>query len=407
MTTLSPLAQAVAGAICAVLLAAAAYLGGQYATGAYDDTTAVRVNLGELGQGVVSGSDVTVRGVPAGTVGAIRLNEDLEAVAELVLDPGIRLPERATYLVNAKTFLGEKQVEVVFSGPVQQGPFLADGALVDDPDRAVEVGDVLADLADVLGAVDTADLAVVIGDGLGAFDGQGGAIARAVDQGGRATSTLRRSLDDQVAATRDLSLVAEALGPRGGDFNRMGAEFRRGLPTISENQRGLRAALEELSRFSGVLNATLTVDRANLDRLILEGDNVTRMLFAYTPEIGELITGLVRYTEKWPPGFADESFDGQAARFQVFVDGAVEEEVCHELPEEFAGALPLCGEQAENGPRPSGEESPDGAPRADEPLLELPAPPDLTQPGVPERAGVDALLRNTLPPAAPLERNNR
>lgn len=398
MRDVSPFAQAVAGALCVVLFGALVYLIVEYSLGAFDEHYEVDVVLGELGQGIVTGSDVKIREVPVGHVSEIRLDDGYQAVATLALDPAYAIPERATYAVTAKTLLGEKQVEIDFDGDIERGPYLADGATVSDSERVVEFQDVLADLAELFEAIDPDDLAVLVSDGLGAFEGQGPTIAHSVDQGARAASAFRRTLDDQIAAQRDLSLVAERLSTEGGSFNRMGREFLRGLPTISDNQAELRTLLRELERFSGVLNATLTVDRANLDRLIVEGDSVTRMMSAYAVEVGELITGLVKYTEKWPPGFMHPSFDGQAGRFEIIVDDFLEEELCHELPPELATELPMCSEfvHAEDGAA-----APTARASSPAPLLELPAPPVSTRPEVPERLGLDVLGRRMLPSTQP------
>lgn len=404
MRSMSTLAQAVAGALCTVLFLAVVYLGTQYALGAFDDHYEVDVVLGQLGQGIISGSDVRIRDVLVGEVGEIRLDEQHRAVVTLSLDPAHRIPERAVFQTNARTLLGEKQVEVVFDGAVEEGPFLADGALVSDADQVVEFQDVLAELTDLFAAVDPDDLAVVINEGLGAFDGQGPAIARAVDQGARATATFRRSLDDQIAAQRDLSLVAERLGTEGESFNRMGRELIRGLPTVSDNQAELAAALDELANFSRIVNATLTVDRASIDRLIVEGDSVTRMLFAYATQVGEVMTGLVQYTENYVQGFMSDGHDGQAARFQALIDpdDVIAAEACEEMPPELAEALPLCdGIVTDNLP---------GLPP-----LPLPSSPDVPlaggetpqgrnvppagafRPEVAERHGLDEVARRLLP----------
>jgi virulence factor Mce-like protein len=362
------------------------------------------VVLGELGQGIVKGSDVKIRGVLVGEVGQISLNDDLRAVAELVLDPELEVPERAVFAATGKTLLGEKQIEISFDGPVSQGPYLAAGSTVTDATRVVELQDVLAELTALFEAIDTDDLAVLINDGIGAFDGQGAVIARSVDQGKRATGTFVRSLDDQLAGLEDLSLVAETLGETGAEFNRLGGELNAGLPTITDNQELLRSLLGDLTRFSEVVNATLTIDRANLDRLIIEGDSVTRMLLAYSPEVGQLMTGLADYTEKFnQEGFTAPGVIGQGAAFQLIIP-AFAEEFCENLPPELTDPLPACGGDGGRLPVPSLPTIPglpplpilpsaEGQPV---PLLQVPILPGLLRPEVPSRAGVDALLRSTL-----------
>jgi phospholipid/cholesterol/gamma-HCH transport system substrate-binding protein len=401
---MSTTAKSVAGALSLCLLLTFGYLGSQYALGAFDDTYTVNVVLGELGQGIVSGSDVKIRGVLVGSVGEIRLGDDLRAVAELVLEPDVRVPERAVFAATGKTLLGEKQIEITFDGSLEQGPHLADGATVSDPARVVELQDVLGELAELFEAIDTDDLAVVINDGIGAFDGQGPVIARSIDEGRRATDVFSRSLDDQVPAIRDLSLVAEALGPAGGEFNRLGGELLDGLPTITDNQEPLRELLLDLQRFSTVLDATLVVDRPRIDRMIVEGDNVTRMLFAYHPEVGQLLSGIVNYMSKFSGGgYEAPDVTGQAAPFQLMIT-LFDENVCESLPPELTSELPVCGEQGRlpvpdlpvpDLPVPVLPNQAEG-PGAQPPLVTVPGPPGMFSPEVPQRGGIDAIVRGAL-----------
>jgi phospholipid/cholesterol/gamma-HCH transport system substrate-binding protein len=400
MTGMSILAKAVAGALCLVLLSGVGYIGAQWSLGAYDDDYRVSVVMGELGQGVVEGTDVKIRGVLVGGVGSIELNEDLRAIVELVLEPDVRIPERATFAATGKTLLGEKQIEITFEGDATEGPFLADGATITDPARVVELQDVLGSLTELFEAIDVEDLATLVEDGFGAFDGQEAAIAESIDQGARATDVFVRSLDDQEAGLRDLSLVAETLGETAPEFNRLGGELVADLPTITDNQVPLRSLLDDLSRFSQVLNATFVTDRANLDRLIIEGDSVTRMVFAYRPELGQMVSGLADYSSYFnQEGFTAPGVPGVAAGF-IQIIPAFDEEICRNLPPELTSDLPVCGGQGrlplEQIPQlpvelpvlPSGQSN--GA------LLEIPVPRGLSQPEVPSRNSLDHLLRASL-----------
>lgn len=392
-------AKAVAGSVALLAMLAFGYLGAQYGLGAYDDDYRVSVVLGELGQGIVEGSDVKIRGVLVGSVGEIELTDDLQAVVELVLEPDVRVPERAVFAVTGKTLLGEKQVEIEFDGPLAEGPHMDPGTLVADADRVVELQDVLADLTELFEALDPEDLAVLIDDGLGAFDGQGPVIARSIDEGARASEVFSRSLDDQVPAIRDLSLVAETLGPTGPEFNRMAGEMNAGFPTLTDNQLAFRSLLGDLDRFAVTLDATLTVDRANIDRMIVQGDSITRMLFAYHPEMGELLTGVADYMEKFSGGgFNAPDVIGEAAPFQLLIT-TLDEEICHNLPAELTDPLPICGG---DGGRITPPDAPVDLPLpvlpndSESELLRVPAPPGLLTPEVPTRLGIDSLARSAL-----------
>lgn len=390
--------RAIAGAIAGLLVLAVGYGGARVALGALVDHYTVSVVLGQTGQGVIQGSDVKIRGVRVGEVGRLELTDDLQAVAELVLDGAQQIPERSTFAVTGKTLLAEKQVEVLFEGPVEDGPFLADGSTVADATRVVEFQDVLAQLNKVFAAINPDDLATVVDEGLGAFSGQGPQIAAAIDQGSRAANVGVRVLDDQVASTRDLSLVIEAIAPTGAEFNRMASEFNAGLPTLADNQARARVLLDDLERFSGVLNATFTIDRANLDRMIVQGDSVTRMLFAYSEEVGELMSGLVSYTEKFGTGLqVPGGFTGQAARFQIIADDTFVQSLCTELPAQLTDHLPACGGEEDAGTgAPSAAATAPAAPAPAPPGIELPLPPELTRPEVPGRLGADSVLYNAL-----------
>lgn len=339
-------ARALIGLLILAGVGAAGYFGTRLAQGAFAEDYRFEVVVGESGQGLVEGSDVAFRGVLIGKVGQIQLNDDLQAQVELILEPQYAIPADARFEIVGKTLFGEKQLEIRYDGdPQLASAHIPDGDLVDDPARLVEVQDVLEHLDDLLGAINPDDLAVVVDDGLGAFVGQEDSIGRAIDQGARATDVFSRSLDDQVPALRDLSLVAEALGPVGDEFNRLGSLIDSGaLDTITVNQARLQVLLAELNRFSDQLDIVLELTRADLDRLIIEGDNVTRVLFAYRPELAEVVEGIQEYSDVLGNGGQTHpSYSGFAAGFQIILDNPLTPDlVCGALPPESAQLLPAC-----------------------------------------------------------------
>ena len=404
MQAMGPLARATAGLLSVVLITAVGYAGTRIAMGALDDPFTFTVALGEIGQGLVSGSDVKVRGVVVGEVGEVTLDEDLEAVAEVNLRPGYQIPERSTFTVTNKTLLGEKQIEVTFDGSLEEGPYVAQGDVIDDPDQVVEFENVLGTLATLIEAIDEDDLVTVVDDFFGAFDGQGAAIARSVEEGARAADVFSRSLDDQEANNRNLSLVAEELSDEGDTFNRLGRSVNEGLPTLSRNQAEIRRLLGDLSRFSTQLDSTFSVNRPDIDRMIIEGDNVTRLLARYDVELGQVLSGLVDYTEKFSTGFQHPAVTGQAARFQILLtEEALFSQLCV-LPEPLRSEIPDCADAPE--PPEGGGGGPGGLPIPDPPDLPglpdgIPDPPltlsrELVDPQAPTRLEIDAMMQRAL-----------
>lgn len=376
---MTPMMRALAGAVVTLLLVSVSYLGARIALGALDEHYTVSVRLGDLGQGIVSGTDVKIRGVRVGAVGRVHLTEDFHAVAELVMDEGTRLPERSSFLVTGKTLLGEKQIEVLFDGAVEHGPFLADGTLVDDPNRVVEVEDVLAAIAEITTHIDPDDLATVFDEFFGAFEGQGPAIAKGIEQGQQAADLFARTLPEQLRGTKAFAQVAEAIGPTGDDFNRLARNLVEGMPTLSRNQAGIATLLDSVRGFTKELGTAFRVARPDIDRMIVGGDNVLRVLFHYRLEVGQVVDGLVTYTEKFGPGFTNPGVTGQAAHFEILLQGEdFQGEFCAQMPEQMREQFPFCRPAAARGE------------------MRAVLPRDMARPEVPELRPLSDLLRRAL-----------
>jgi phospholipid/cholesterol/gamma-HCH transport system substrate-binding protein len=396
-----------AGAIGLVLFLALGYTLFQVASGAWREEYMVSVELGELGQNLNTGNDVKIRGVRVGSITDVQITDSLTALVTMTMDPGYRVPEDSTFKVTGKTLLGEKQVEIHFDGPLDQGPYLVAGTVVSDPDRVVEFEDVLATFADLLDEVDPDELAIVVEEFIAAFEGMGPEVARSIDEGARAASAFRGMMDDQIANNRNLSLVAEELGGRGQDFNRLGLAVEQGMPTISENQAQIRGLLDELGAFARVVDATFRGTREEIDRMIVQGDPVLRLFYRYRVAFGDIFpTGLGEYSSAFldGTGYEPESTeaDGLAAYFQIFIDETKElEELCNNMPPELAAGMPGCGESTITEPRPPGggetqtsePQQEDEIPDLDEELEQLRQVP---APEPPVRQGADALMRNAL-----------
>lgn len=342
MTTLH---RSVAGAIGMCLIGALALLGLRAGMGAFEDTTSVWVTVGEAGQGLVSGSDVKARGVVVGEVGEIALDDDRRrAVIELVVDEGVALPQRSTFSITGKTLLGEKQVEVDFDGPIEHGPHLADGERVDEPDRVVEVEDLLGALQPVLDDIEVDDLAVVTDELLGGLADSGDDLARFVDRGAAATGALRGSVGDQTAAVSAAPRLTDELADRADDVNVLSERLVAGLPTISRDRDGLARLLATAESVASTGTETLVGTRADLDALIASGASITRVMGAYSQQVGEVVEGLALYGSRFEPGFTAPGVRGQALRLQIMFHGDdFAAPLCDELPDELAEQTPGCG----------------------------------------------------------------
>jgi ABC-type transporter Mla subunit MlaD len=214
---------------------------------------------------------------------------------------------------------------------------------------------------------------------------------RSIDEGARAAETFRATLDDQVAGNRNLSRLAESLGEVGTDFNRLGRELEHGMPTLSDNEAEIVRLLDELRGFSGVLDRTLRVTRRDLDRMIVHGDSIMRLLFDWRVQLAQIFpSGMTTYGSGFSTeGFTHPGFPGQAGYFAIIIDTHINE-LCDEFPPEFAENLPGCGVRPGSAPGAGAQSQGPTVPDPADRLLEL------IRPDTPERLGVDELLRRTL-----------
>ena len=170
------------------------------------------------------GLDVRVKGVPVGKVAQIELVEH-RAQLQLKIDQQYKIPQDAEAVISLKTPLGAKYVDLRFPAGTQ-GPFLADGDVIDNAHVGPELEDLLADGTAVLEAVDPDD----------AGDGDQRAGRRGPQQQRLHRSAARR----QQRARRPLRSNARSAtrGPAGlrGAVRRAEGEGRRPQPAGRSRQ---------------------------------------------------------------------------------------------------------------------------------------------------------------------------
>ena len=244
-------------------------------------------------QGLAKKSDVLVRGVKVGEVGAIDVRDGLAHV-RLDLQPRYAPVDRAaTVRVAQKTVLGEAYVNLIpsrrSSDPLPDGSKLArenvlasvelDEALgaLDEPARRD-----LTSMLDTLarGAADPAT-ADRVNATLGEIDSLTGALRRL-------TATLKGQESTITATVQDSRIVLRELGRREEQVTRIVSDGRATLEALGGRQRALDAGLRELPQL--LVSARTTLDEAR--PLLREArplvDDLRRAAPALTPAIADL-----------------------------------------------------------------------------------------------------------------------
>src|SRR4051794_6933345 len=149
-------------AIVLATLLAACGRGSYTLTATFDD-------VGDLQKsGAVQVADVRV-----GTIKSIKLTDDFRAKVSMGIDRSVHVPKDSKALVRTTSLLGEKFVELRPNGPPTQPPYLANGDVVLRTEQAPELEFVADSAIELLGAVNSSDVATIVETGAQAFGGRG------------------------------------------------------------------------------------------------------------------------------------------------------------------------------------------------------------------------------------------
>jgi virulence factor Mce-like protein len=336
----------VAGLAGAVLLAAAMYLGIQFATSPPGGSYEVTVQLGvRAGQGVSAGTDVKAKGVIVGEVAEVWLDDDARPMGLLTIFPDYPLPppDEIEVVIGNKTFLGPKQVELHFDGPIAE-PYLAAGDVLEVTRGPEEAVDVFDEFADVMAAV-PGDRLGEIYEAFSHFTPDDAEIAgRNIELSDEMFQFHARTAELQVQNLTDLADITEAIAPRTEDINRITATVPIWASLLPDRQEDMRANFESLSQFAEGFAEFLEVNEPDLSELINLGHTVLTSIEPRIDQVGGLIDGLRRYSNQ----FLRHNYtldDGSEYGF-IRVLLPVFEEMCHrgdeEQQEQMGEFMPGC-----------------------------------------------------------------
>ncbi|MFE6224105.1 MlaD family protein [Streptomyces sp. NPDC057854] len=234
------------------------------------DHYTVRVHLARTG-GLFPHSDVTYRGVSVGRVGAIDLTAD-GVVAELRIKKSApRIPADARAVVAGLSAVGEQYVDL---RPASDGgPFLADGARIEEPDTQVPapVTDVLSGMDALTRSVPLDSLRTVV-DELGkAFEGHGDDLQVLLDSGSAFVTAADKALPVTTRLIRDGEVVLRTQAEESRAIRNFASGARTLATTLKSSDADLRRLLtvtpDAAGQVSGLLDdldPSLGVVLANL-----------------------------------------------------------------------------------------------------------------------------------------------
>ena len=284
------------GATAIVLVFAAITIGVKGAFGAFRGGYELVGRFDAAGQGLLSGSDVKVRGVNIGQVKSITL-VDGEAEITLLIEDGEEVPEGATATIRPKTLFGEKFVDIDPDTAEADAPALEDGEEITNTQGGFELERVLADTYPLLQAIDPQELLTVIDQMAEGADGLGDEVNRTLANSAELSKVFADNATNTEQFLEDLALLSEELSGQATTILELADAANVALPTLNENEDDLVALLQQTSRLSSDVADLLESNVPFVNASMVQGSRTLQLLYDERTEVIPLVIGLRQYIE--------------------------------------------------------------------------------------------------------------
>lgn len=302
-----------------------------------DDPTEVEAVFDDV-MDLVSQNAVKLADVNVGTVTAIELTDDNQALVTMEVDPRYELPAGLTARLRKTNLLGERFVELV-ADPATAGEFV-DGTRITDTEVVPELEEAVFSGTQVLAAISADTIAGAIEAGAEGTDGRGATLGTTISELRQIVSTYDDESDDLVRLLRGLDGFLADVGPE--------AELHgRAVVELAEFSRVLA---EEDDRLLDTLGDVRSLAQSGTDIIVTHRERFDDFNVRFNTILGELTERDEDLDQLFPQlsGHNFQTIRGINAEFaQVFADFIV------------------CGENDTPGDpvRACGADAPTGIPR--------------------------------------------
>ena len=243
---------------------------------------------------------VQVADVRVGRIKSIKLTDDYKARVVLSIDSDAKIPADSTALVRTTSLLGEKFVEIRANGEPDEGPFLRDGAVLDDTGEAPELEFVAQDFVTVLGAVNASDVATLAETGAEAFGGRGPELRGLVEDLSTISSTFASRTSQITSVIDNFDRTAGTLAAGSDDVDQLLRNLSTTSQVLADNRGRTITALDQLTRLAAVQNSVLGRYRSDIDRQIKQADAIVAEAVKHTGELSQLVDWLEKFAVGTP-----------------------------------------------------------------------------------------------------------
>jgi len=253
----------------------------------------VTVNMARSG-GLLDYSQVTYRGHPVGRISGIALRGGGVQVSA-TLDEGTKIPANTDVVVASLSAVGEQYLD--FQPRTNQGPYLADGAVIEprDTHTPVPFSQVIASVTRLTDQIDPAKVTVVVDELAKAFNGSGPDIQRILDGGDFLLAGLDGVLPQTVDVLHNSRIVlgtVDDLHDELVQFSRDGRDFTAILKRADPQ---IRELLDDTPETLDLIDDVIRKDGPDVGLLLGDLATTSHVVALRLPAISQFLPGLDKF----------------------------------------------------------------------------------------------------------------
>ena len=243
---------------------------------------------------------VQVADVRVGKISSISLTPDFRAKVNMAIDRSIHVPKNSEALVRTTSLLGEKFIELRPMGSPTQAPYLTNGDKVTRTQQAPELEFVADSAIELLGAVNSSDVATLVQTGAEAFGGRGPELNRLIADLSTISGTLASRTQQLTAIIDNLDRGAQTLSAGAEDIKTLLTNLATTSKVLADNRQKAVDAIHQLSRLAAVQNDVLDKYHRNIDTQIKQVDAILAVAATQTKQLGTVVDFLNQFVYALP-----------------------------------------------------------------------------------------------------------
>jgi phospholipid/cholesterol/gamma-HCH transport system substrate-binding protein len=281
----------VAGALAiAALLVNMSWLGVNVGLGSFHPTYPVTATFPKAGQNIYPGSVVDYLGVEVGKVSSIDLS-NLQAKFVMKINKGFQIPADARATLTPESFFGNEVVELNFPTGTH-APYVGSGGTIGPNTVNGQLADLINSTVPLLEQISPQDLNTLVAESNVALQGQAPEIKQGLQEGLKLTGYLAQTMDAQNRLLDSSNRLAATFVPDTGPINRISGNVNQALPVLNQAEASFQHLLDTVTPLAGQLADFLSRYHPDFVSLINSGADISRLVVAQGPNVGELTVAL-------------------------------------------------------------------------------------------------------------------